>query len=171
MTVTESSQCCPLPHSQLIDRHLVDCSVDALRYKASAAYQIPSLHQKGCRHDKIFSQDNLLIASPYTDKTHLLDLSTVSISNRILAEALTALKPIREDYALAPYKEAFNWSYILGVVQEISKSEGYHFVQEPETFYIVVFRSCVPPSTDRSHLGFLDEKAHEEAIKSGGLLK
>ena len=38
-------------------------------------------------------------------------------------------------------------------------------------FYIVVFRSRIPPTTVYSDLGVLDQAAHAEAMKSGGFLK
>ena len=40
-----------------------------------------------------------------------------------------------------------------------------------QSFYIVVFRSRIPPTTSRLQLGELDERAHAEAMQSGGLLK
>lgn len=45
------------------------------------------------------------------------------------------------------------------------------FDWEEQNFYVVVFRSQVPPTTDRSHLGTLDERSHVEAMEGGGLLK
>ena len=38
-------------------------------------------------------------------------------------------------------------------------------------FYIVVFRSRIPPTTVYADLGVLDQAAHAEAMKSGGFLK
>lgn len=40
-----------------------------------------------------------------------------------------------------------------------------------EKFYIVVFRSRIPPTTVYADLGVLDKAAHAEATKSGGFLK
>lgn len=39
------------------------------------------------------------------------------------------------------------------------------------TFFIVAFRSRVPPTTVYEDLGVLDEVAHAEAVACGGFLK
>jgi hypothetical protein len=171
MTIKERRASNTESRQKLIQHDLVDSSVEALKFRAAAAYQVPLLHIQGCGHDQRESEDNLLVVSPYTSESHLFNLSSVSKSNQILAKALTVLKPTREDYATAPYKESFNWDYVLDVVRKLSKAEHFAWIHEPETFYIVVFRSQVPPTTDRSHLAALDEKAHEEAMETGGLLK
>lgn len=157
--------------SELISHQLVDKSFDSLKFKAAAAYQIPSLHKPDCNHLKTEEADSLLVVSPYTSRAHLLNLDTVSTPNQILAKALTVLQPIRDDYATAPYKESFNWDYVIHTAIELAKAVDYSWRQEPQSFYIVVFRSQVPPTTDRSHLAALDEKSHEEAMETGGLLK
>ena len=171
MTIKERPVSSTASPQKLIQHDLVDSCVDALKFQAAAAYQVPLLHHQGCGHDQAESQDNLLVVSPYTSNSHLFNLSTVSKANQILAKALTVLKPIRQDYATADYKASFNWDYVVEVVQKLSKDEQFWWIQEPETFYIVVFRSRVPPTTDRSHLAVLDEKSHEEATETGGLLK
>lgn len=79
------------------------------------------------------------------------------------------MKPVRDDYATAPYKEAFNWASIMEVLQELVKEERHDW--KKESFYMVVFKSQVLPTTDKSLLGMLDKKSHEEAMESGGLLK
>ena len=112
----------------------------------------------------------LLVVSPYTTKSHLLDLSTVSRPNQLLAHALTAMEVIRTDYATALYEEAFNWPNVILKLRTLLQEDS-SYKWEKQSFYIVVFRSQIPPSTDRSHLGALDEAAHEEATASGGLLK
>ncbi|KAL9609897.1 MAG: hypothetical protein Q9167_005368 [Letrouitia subvulpina] len=122
----------------------------------------------GQKSQSLASQ-NLLIVSPYTSRPHLLDLTNLSISQQLLARALTLLAPCTEEYATAPYNEAFNWEIVHGFLKDLTGSEEHQWREQ--SFYIVVFRSQVPPTTDRSRLGELDERAHVEAMKSGGLLK
>ena len=112
----------------------------------------------------------LLVVSPYLNKPHLLDLQALSKPVQLLAKSLTLLQPIRTDYATAPYLDSFNWTAVMETLQKLCKAElGYHW--EPQAFYVIVFRSQIPPSTDRSYLGLLDEISHAEAMESGGLLK
>lgn len=110
-----------------------------------------------------------LVISPYTDHAHLLDLSTVSIQEQLLAYALIKMKALREDYATAPYIETFNWDEVVEDLRERAKAIGHSWTEQ--SFYIVAFRSQVPPTTDYSNLGALDKAAHVEAVQSGGFLK
>lgn len=114
-------------------------------------------------------EERLLVASPYTSRLHLLDLTTLTQPQTLLAKALTILAPATPAYATTPYINAFNWDAVFTYLTAAVKSEGFHWKEQ--FFYIVVFRSQVPPSTDRSHLAELDKTAHTEAVKSGGLLK
>jgi hypothetical protein len=111
----------------------------------------------------------LLVISPYLEKPHLLDLGTLEPQAQLLAIALTALKSLREDYATAPYGEAFNWAEIIAALRQLCAVRGITWGEQ--MFYIVVFRSQIPPTTDYSHLGVLDKAAHAEAMNSGGFLK
>lgn len=110
-----------------------------------------------------------LVISPYTDHDHLLDLSTVSIQEQLLAYALIKMKSLREDYATAPYIDTFNWAEVIEDLHLRAKAIGHSWTEQ--AFYIVVFRSQVPPTTDYSNLGALDKAAHIEAVQSGGFLK
>jgi len=110
-----------------------------------------------------------LVVSPYTCPPHLLDLKPLSDSQRLLARALTVLQPSREDYATASYTEAFNWDAVIGELRALVVSSSYKWKRQ--RFYIVVFRSQVPATTNRLQLGELDQTSHAEATKSGGLLK
>lgn len=111
-----------------------------------------------------------LVVSPYTTPDHLLDLSAVSPSCRHLAQALAGLRAVREDYATAPYLESFNWPEVVENLRaSLTTDKTYRW--QDQGFYIVVFRSQIPPTTDRSHLGALDEVSHAEAMAGGGLLK
>ena len=112
---------------------------------------------------------DFLVVSPYAFQPHLLDLRTLEYSQNLLARALTLLKPVRTDYATASYHDSFNWASVIDHLRFLSE-EANHFWSW-QHFYIVVFRSQVPPTTNRVELGELDEKAHAEATQSGGLLK
>lgn len=115
------------------------------------------------------AQGNLLIASPYTTREHLLDLSTLDTPNRLLAQALTTLTPVRPDYATAPYTESFNWDSVFLKFYSLAAKEGYSLSRQ--SFYVVVFRSVLQADADGDRLHLLDERSHAEAVSSGGLLK
>jgi len=136
---------------------------------ATAAILDSSTPKTGENGIDITVKKDLLVTSPYTDIRHLLDLSTLDFPYQYMAKALTIMHPLTPAYSTAPYSEAFNWLDIVAKIRDLVDADGYAF---PETsFYIIVFRSCIPPTTDRSHLGELDAEAHQEAVESGGLLK
>ncbi|KAL9101096.1 MAG: hypothetical protein Q9163_003611 [Psora crenata] len=110
-----------------------------------------------------------LVVSPYTSLPHLLDLRGLDMSQELLAGALSGLQAVRPDYATAPYTSAFNWPVVLGTLRSLAASRKYLWPHQH--FYVVVFRSRIPPTTNRIHLSELDQWAHAEATKSGGLLK
>lgn len=112
---------------------------------------------------------NLLQVSPYDEVPHLLDLRTLDIPNQLLAKALVGMDSLREDYATAPYIDTFNWSQILQNVYDLAAASSFDWKET--SFYIVVFRSRIPPSTVYADLGVLDKAAHAEATASGGFLK
>jgi len=112
---------------------------------------------------------SLLIVSPYDEMPHLLDLRTLDTANQLLARALVSLKCLRDDYATAPYVDIFNWSEVVQIVKELGSASN--FTWKEQGFYIVVFRSQIPPTTVYADLGILDKAAHAEATKSGGFLK
>lgn len=110
-----------------------------------------------------------LVVSPYSSIPHLLDLRELEESPRLLAKALAVLQSVREDYATAPYHLSFNWDAVTEQLKSLLEISKYQWKRQH--FYIVIFRSQIPPTTDRIHLGRLDQKSHAEATKSGGLLK
>lgn len=112
---------------------------------------------------------DLLVISPYVETPHLLDLRTLEPQAQMLAAALTKLKALRTDYATAPYVEIFNWAEVIANMRQLLAETGRSWKEQK--FYIVVFRSQIPATTDYSHLGVLDKAAHAEAMKSGGFLK
>lgn len=110
-----------------------------------------------------------LVSSPYTEQDHLLDLNTLDAENRLLALALTRMRNTRRDYPTAPYIESFNWTEVLDSLKTLAQAEGHTWKET--SFYIVAFRSQIPPSTVYAELGALDKCAHAEATASGGFLK
>ncbi|KAI1810412.1 hypothetical protein GGS20DRAFT_187927 [Poronia punctata] len=112
---------------------------------------------------------SLLTVSPYTDREHLLDLRTLDMENAILAQALVHLKSLRADYATAPYVDTFNWEQVVEQVKQIAREREYRW--RNTSFFVVAFRSQIPPTTVYEDLGVLDKAAHAEATASGGFLK
>jgi len=110
-----------------------------------------------------------VVSSPYTDDDHLLDLQTLDTENQLLARALQKMDCTRDDYATAPYIDSFNFSECIAELKQLAKEHDH--VWRQSTFYIVAFRSQIPPTTLYSELGELDKAAHREAVESGGLLK
>ena len=113
--------------------------------------------------------EDFLVVSPYTSPPHLLDLGTLNQPQRFLAKALTLFSQTREDYATAPYSTSFNWPTVITHLRNLTQQSSHEW--QHQRFYIVVFRSQIPPTTDRLELGELDQRSHAEATKSGGLLK
>ena len=142
---------------------------------AFGEYPLPKAHSD--RQDSALPADDRqqadlgshLIVSPYTTSPHLLDLRTLEEPQTLLVKALSVLESVREDYATAPYNASFNWDTVLDQLKSQLQHSKYQWKRQH--FYIVVFRSQVAPTTDRTHLGELDQKSHAEATKSGGLLK
>lgn len=114
-------------------------------------------------------KERYLVVSPYTEKEHLLDLERVDVENRLLALALTRLRCLRPDYATAPYLETFNWAEIVEAVKALTLERTHNWRET--SFFIVAFRSQIPPTTVYAELGTLDKAAHAEATASGGFLK
>ncbi|KAG8168357.1 hypothetical protein KVR01_001106 [Diaporthe batatas] len=110
-----------------------------------------------------------LVASPYPEADHLLDLETLDAENQLLAEALLGLRCRREDYATAAYADTFNWDEVVGRVRELAAARNHRWRET--SWYIVAFRSRYESGIDYSHLGDLDKAAHAEATASGGFLK
>ena len=114
-------------------------------------------------------QKTHLISSPYSDLANQLDLRDLDTPFRLFALALTAMHPIRSDYATAPYPISFNWPDVFSLLRSICQHAG--FVWHEQAFYVVIFRSQLSAKADRDRLGELDQRSHEEACASGGLLK
>jgi hypothetical protein len=139
---------------------------DSLKFHAAAALQLQFGRQ---RHEKAALSDDRLIASPYNDELHLLDLKRLDTPNQLLAKAMTILTPIREDYATAPYLESFNWHEVVDFLRDLAAAENHQWTKQQ--FYVVTFRSQLYPDIDLARLHDLDAHSHQEAMASGGLLK
>lgn len=113
--------------------------------------------------------DRYLVVSPYTEQEHMLDLETLDAENQLLALALTSLKCVRDDYATGLYLEIFNWADVIETLRALACQRNHAW--RKTSFYVVAFRSQIPPTTVYADLGVLDKGAHIEATASGGFLK
>lgn len=113
--------------------------------------------------------EDLLVISPYTERQHLLDLKSLGVESAILAQALVHLKCLRPDYATAPYIDTFNWAEVIEQVKQLAQQNRHTWKES--SFFVVAFRSQIPPTTVYEDLGALDKAAHAEATASGGFLK
>ncbi|GAM41405.1 hypothetical protein EIK77_004881 [Talaromyces pinophilus] len=152
--------------SSLFHHELVTKDYGLLQFHAAAALQLQFGTQ---RHELAATSDDRLIASPYNDPGNLLDLKRLETPYQLLAKALTIFKPIRDDYATAPYIESFNWQAVVDFLRDLSVAEGYQWKRQ--RFYVVSFRSTLKPDIDNQRLHDLDYHSHQEAMASGGLLK
>ncbi|KAG0704530.1 hypothetical protein DFH29DRAFT_911780 [Suillus ampliporus] len=99
--------------------------------------------------------DTSLEQQPTFTEARLPDIDPVSLS---LHKALHRFHPATPHYAEVPYQEAFNW-------HELELPED-----EEREWYCVAFRSKRLPGSDSGPLYDADEKAHREAVLSGGLI-
>ncbi|KAF2678499.1 hypothetical protein K458DRAFT_276495, partial [Lentithecium fluviatile CBS 122367] len=147
---------------------------DGLRFEAAALHQLGDIQIENAVKKETHPSTSpplstLLISSPYNEPGHYLDLLSLDTSSRIFAKALTALKPVRSDYATASYTESLDFQAVLSLIRAFAAAEAYHWKEA--TFYVVIFRSKLKPSIDNELLYKLDFESHREACESGGLLK
>lgn len=147
----------------VLDPSSVTQDFDDLRFSAAAALQLPTATTNSP------ALSSLLISSPYNNPGHYLDLSTLDVPSLIFAKALTALKPLRSDYATADYMSALDFSAVLFLVRRFSRELAHTWTSH--TFYVVIFRSQLKPDANSDLLYQLDYESHREACESGGLLK
>src|SRR5918997_6610245 len=74
-----------------------------------------------------------------------------------LHESCPRISPKHPDYVLRPVQTGFDWSPLSGCAFD--------------RLYLVVFRSVRRPDADLDLLREYDDRAYEEALRSGGLLK
>lgn len=153
--------------SRLLSHTLVTKDFDEHRFKAAASRQISwPIEDQSISSDET---DSRLIASPYNEVPHLLNLNSLDTQSRLLSLAFAFFKPIRDDYATAGYLESFNWTEVFDLLKAFSKAEGHSWTKQ--SFYLVSFRSILLPNVDQDRLYALDAYSHQEATTSGGLLK
>jgi len=75
-----------------------------------------------------------------------------------LYEACRQLSPVHPDHTSRPIEEGFNWSSCLAAVTF-------------DRLYLVVFRSVRRATADLGLLREHDDRAYEEALRAGGLLR
>jgi hypothetical protein len=146
----------------------ISSNFDDLKFNAAASLQLRWSHEEQ-QSIPTTIPDTRLIASPYNEAPHLLDLETLDTQSRLLALALSFFKPVRDDYATGEYLESFNWNEVFDFVKDFAEAEGHIWTRQ--SFYVVSFRSKLQPGVDNDHLHALDAYSHQEAIASGGLLK
>src|SRR5918994_3171857 len=76
----------------------------------------------------------------------------------VVRRACQRISPIHPEYAARPIQDGFSWS---------SSLAGCPF----DRLYLVVFRSVRRPDADLDLLREHDDRAHEKALESGGLLR
>lgn len=151
---------------RLLHHSHVTAEFDPLRFEAAASLQLQ------WQLDRQYSNaetDTRLIASPYNDIAHLLDLAGLEAQDRLFALALAYFKPIRDDYATAAYSDSFNWTEVFDGLRAFSQAENRTWTSQ--SYYVVIFRSTLLSDIDSDRLYELDAHSHQEAIASGGLLK
>ena len=80
----------------------------------------------------------------------------------------------RATLSLTPQKSKIltnidQWDEVIDSVRKHAEVSGLKWADQQ--FYVVVFRSQIPPTTVYADLGVLDKAAHAEATASGGFLK
>lgn len=110
-----------------------------------------------------------IVSSPYQNLTNQLNLQSLGKPHRLFALALMVLSPIRADFRSAPYMSIFNWPDLFHLLRALCMQNGVKWRRQE--FYVVIFRSKLRQGIDRDRLGELDQRSHEEACASGGLLK
>lgn len=153
---------------------LVTKDFDELRFEARTVSQLDTSKVDSNYEAEVATSgallfSTLLISSPYNETGHYLNLAHLDTSNRLFAKALTALKPVRPDYATAPYTAALDFEAVLSLLRALAASESFKWCQS--SFYVVIFRSKLKPDIDNKLLYQLDFESHREACQSGGLLK
>ena len=76
----------------------------------------------------------------------------------LVRRACRRISPVYPDYAARPIRDGFSWSSSLADCAF-------------DRLYLVVFRSVRRPEADLVLLREHDDRAHEEALESGGLLR
>ena len=139
-------------------------------YPNGSCPEVSDKSERKAMSHSINPSEELLIVSPYSSRPHLLELKGLDEPSRLLAKALTVMRHVRDDYAIALYAHTFNWQEVKQQLRKIIKWQNTKQWRD-NTFYVVVFRSRLAAGTDPSYLGHLVELSHAEATKTGRLLK
>ncbi|KAF1933208.1 uncharacterized protein M421DRAFT_191706 [Didymella exigua CBS 183.55] len=177
---TPSPQPVPSPGCKnfVLNPSLITSDFDALRFKAAAYNQLPFPDSRsatpisGSDSDSYSpspAHSNLLISSPYNNPGHYLDLLTLPLPSRLFALALTALRPVHDNYVAAAFTQSLDFDAVLGVLRQLVVRE--EVTWKETSFYVVLFRSQLRQGVDQEWLYKLDYESHREACESGGLLK
>lgn len=110
-----------------------------------------------------------LVASPYLDHSHSLDLGTLEPQARLFALALSHLRLATPDYAVVRYEDVFDFDALMSKLRSLANQAGVQWMRQD--FYVVEFRSKLKHEYDGDRLAYLDKESHKEAVASGGLLK
>ena len=110
-----------------------------------------------------------LVASPYLDHSHSLDLNTLEPQARLFALALSQLQLATPDYAVVRYEDVFDFHALMCELRSLAHQAGVEWKRQD--FYVVEFRSKLKHEYDGERLAYLDKESHREAVTSGGLLK
>jgi hypothetical protein len=183
-TWPESNIATNLRGIQLLDPECITSDFDKLRFEAAAREQLINYSERPASKQLTPNQDmteatsqtaqpssSNLISSPYNIPGHYLDMSSPHLTtpSRLLALALTGLKPVTSAYATTIYTQALNFDTVLPVLRDLTAKEEYFWKET--SFYVVVFRSQLKEGIDEEYLYQLDAESHREACESGGLLK
>ena len=110
-----------------------------------------------------------LVASPYLNQAHMLDLDTLEPQTRLFALALFHLRLATPDYAVVRYEDVFDFDILMTKLRSLANQAGVEWKRQD--FYVVEFRSKLKHEYDGDRLAYLDKESHKEAVASGGLLK
>lgn len=114
-----------------------------------------------------------IVSSPYIERDHLLQLSTLQPEYQATALALQAFRATSPKYAVENYLASFNVSEVVTQIRDQAKQMR---ITIPHQIYVIAFRSILKPEirADAEKIKLLyeaDKQSHAEANLLGGLLK
>jgi hypothetical protein len=161
------------PLTTVANSSLITSDFNHLIYLAPAAlHLLPVLDSNWLQWQGTQSSsllDSKIIASPYNDSQHLLDLNHLSLEDRIFALALTTIRPVKSEYATLDLTESLNISEVNDMIRRLGSL--FNLTWKSKSYYLVIFRSKMKEQYDNTRLFDLDKHSHREAMESGGLLK
>lgn len=114
-----------------------------------------------------------IVTSPYSEREHLLELSTLDPAFQAAALGLRTFDAVDEKYATGSYLQSFN---VGEVVQQMAAHAAALDAELPRQLYVIAFRSVLKPEirSNADNIAVLmdaDKRSHAEANTLGGLLK